>query len=60
NTLYALAGLLVLAILWRRVLSRHRRQDVNVTVVLPENRGGSGSDPDSKSIEAGSTGENGQ
>lgn len=60
NTLYALAGLLVLAILWRRVLSRHRRQDVNVTVVLPENRGSSGSDPDSKSIEAGSTGENGQ
>jgi len=60
NSLYALAGLIVLAILWKRVLSRRRRQDVNVTVVLPENRGSSESDPDSKRIEVGSTGENEQ
>ena len=60
NTLYSLAGLIVLAILWRRISLRRRRQDVNVTVVLPENRGSSGSDPDSKSIEVGSKGENEQ
>ena len=49
NTLYFLAGLIVLAILWRRVSSRRQRQDVNVTVVLPEDRG-AGSDTDSKGI----------
>lgn len=60
NTLYSLAGLIVLAILWRRISLRRRRQDVNVTVVLPENRGSSGSDPDSESIEVGCKGENEQ
>ena len=39
NTLYALAGLFVLTILWRRIMSRRQRQDVNVTVNIPENRG---------------------
>ena len=46
NTLYALAGLFVLTILWRRIMSRRQRQDVNVTVVLPENHGGNRRDPD--------------
>ena len=51
NTLYLLAGLIVLTILWRRVRARRQRQDVNVTVVLPESRGGSEIDPDPKGIE---------
>ena len=59
NTLYSLAGLFVLAILWRRIISRRQRQDVNVTVVLPENRGGSGGDPDPKSVKGHSAGESG-
>ena len=49
NTLYLLAGLIVLAILWRRLSSRRQRQDVNVTVVIPEDRG-AGIDIDSKGI----------
>ncbi len=44
NSLYLLAGLIVLAILWSRIRSRRKRQDVNVTVVLPEGRVGSGRD----------------
>ena len=60
NTLYLLAGLVVLGILWRRFKSRRQLQDVNVTVVLPEGRGSSGSEPDPKRIQGGSDGESGQ
>lgn len=59
NTLYALAGLLALTILWRRIMSRRQRQDVNVTVVLPENRGSGGSDPVHKSVDDHSSDESG-
>ena len=48
NMLYALAGLVVLAILWRKIVPRRRRQDVNVTVVLPEDRGSNESDNDAR------------
>ena len=51
NTLYALAGLFVLTILWRRIMSRRQKQDVNVTVVLPENHGGNRGVPDPKNSE---------
>lgn len=60
NTLYALAGLFVLTILWRRIMARRQRQDVNVTVVLPENRGSGGNEPDPKSVEDHSSEESGQ
>ena len=45
---WALAGLIVLSILWRIVFFRRQRQDVNVTVVLPETHDGSSSDPGRK------------
>lgn len=43
--IFAIVGLVTLSILWRRVFSRRLRQDVSVTVVLPESRTGSSSDP---------------
>ena len=52
NAVYAIVGLVALSILWRMVLFRRRRQDVNVTVVLPESRDGSSSDPASKGGES--------
>ena len=52
NSLYLLAGLIVLGILWIRIRSRRQRQDVNVTVVLPEGRVGSGSDAISQDKES--------
>lgn len=60
NTLYLLAGLVVLGILWRRFKSRRQLQDVSVTVVLPEGRGSSGSEPDPKRMKGSSDGESGQ
>ena len=59
NSLYLLAGLIVLATLWRRLRSRRQSPDVNVTVVLPESRG-AGSNSDSKGFESSSKGESGQ
>ena len=38
QVLWALAGLVALSIIWRRVFSSRRRQDINVNVVLPESR----------------------
>jgi len=43
--IYTIVGLVTLSILWRMVFSSRRRQDVSVTVVLPESRDGSSSDP---------------
>ena len=43
--IYAIVGLVTLSILWRMVFSRRRGQDVSVTVVLPESRDGSSSNP---------------
>jgi len=60
NSLYLLAGLIVLAIFWSRIRSRRQRQDVNVTLVLPEGSVGSGSDPDSQVKEGNRDGESGQ
>lgn len=48
---YIIVGLVALSILWRLIFSRRRRQDVNVTVVLPESRTGSSSDPAPKESE---------
>lgn len=45
NAVYAIVGLVALFILWGTIFSRRRRQDVNVTVVLPESRGGRSTDP---------------
>ena len=50
NVLYALAGLIALYVVWRRVFPG-RRQDVNVNVILPENRGGVESDSNVNRIE---------
>ena len=52
NVLYAFAVLIVLSILWRKTISRRQRQDVNVTVVLPDNHGGSGGNSETKRIES--------
>ena len=52
NVLYAFAVLIVLTILWRKTISRRQRQDVNVTVVLPDNHGGSGGNSETKRIES--------
>ena len=52
NAIFAIVGLIALSILWRMVFFRRRRQDVNVTVVLPESRDGSNSDPASMSGES--------
>ncbi len=60
NSLYLLAGLIVLAIFWSRIRSRRQRQDVNVTLVLPEGSVGSGSDADSQDREGKRDGESGQ
>ena len=60
NSLYLLAGLIVLAIFWSRIRSRRQRQDVNVTLVLPEGSVGSGSDSDSQVKEGNRDGESGQ
>ncbi|MDE0141113.1 MAG: hypothetical protein OXI80_05390 [Caldilineaceae bacterium] len=48
----AIVGLVTLSILWRMVFSRRLRQDVGVTVVLPESRTGSSSDPAPKESES--------
>jgi hypothetical protein len=52
NVLYAFAVLIVLTILWRKTISRRQRQDVNLTVVLPDNNGGSGGNSETKRIES--------
>ncbi len=51
SVLYAVLGLIVLSILWRTLFSRRQKQDVNVTVVLPENHGGNRGVPDPKNSE---------
>jgi len=48
----AIVGLVTLSILWRMVFSRRLRQDVSVTVVLPESRTGISSDPAPKESES--------
>lgn len=50
--LYAVVGLVTLSLIWRMVFSSRRRQDVSVTVVLPESRDGSSSDPTPKKSES--------
>ena len=57
---WVLAGLIALSILWRIVFFRRQRQDVNVTVVLPETHGGSSSDPDQKRKEDRGSGDDGR
>ena len=57
---WALAGLIVLSILWRMIFFRRQRQDVNVTVVLPETRGGSSSDSDQQRNEDRGSGVDGR
>ena len=52
NVLYAFAVLIVLTILWRKTISRRQRQDVNVTVILPENSGDIGGNSETKRIES--------
>ena len=52
NVLYAFAILIVLTILWRKTISRRQRQDVNVTVILPENSGDIGGNSETKRIES--------
>ena len=38
HVVWVLVGLVAFSIVWRRVFSSHRRQDINVNVVLPESR----------------------
>ena len=52
NVLYAFAVLIVLTILWRKTISRRQRQDVNVTVILPENSGDIDGNSETKRIES--------
>ena len=59
NSLYLLAGLIVLAILWIRIRSRRQRQDVNVTLVLPDGRVESGSAAESQDKEGNRDGGSG-
>jgi hypothetical protein len=58
NVLYAFAVLIVLTILWRKTISRRQRQDVNVTVILPENSGDIGGNSETKRIESRGSEEN--
>ena len=57
---WALAGLIVLSILWRMIFFRRQRQDVSVTVVLPETHGGSSSDSDQQRNEDRGSGDDGR
>lgn len=50
--LYVFMGLVTLSIIWRIVFSSRRRQDVSVTVVLPESRTASSNDPMPKKSES--------
>lgn len=52
QVLWALAGLVALSIIWRRVFSTRRRQDINVNVVLPESRNDEQPVTDAKRLEA--------
>ena len=38
HVVWVLVGLVAFSFVWRRVFSSHRRQDINVNVVLPESR----------------------
>lgn len=45
SSLYFVVALIALSFLWRRFMPRRKRQDVNVNVVLPDDRRSSGDDP---------------
>ena len=57
NIFYVLAGLVVLFLLLR-ISFRRQRQDVNVTVILPENSGDIGGNSETKRIESRGSEEN--
>ena len=55
RSMYLVVALIGLSFLWRRYMPRRKGQDVNVTVVLPDDRDGHGYDPEG--TEGGGSGE---